>query len=255
MKSIIIACLILVALGNELDFYHYTDGTIQVNGETPVKTSGPVFLEFLANRNYTVVGGMYAKNSKDIPFDFRANIVKFKSGDNFEIEGKCADSNWGLKAITTEGVVKVKGDKNALEYEGTCESKDLKMKWTMKAKAKRVTCPFYPPTESAKRVEILIGQSDENFKPVHVLNYATTGIAYMYDVSTCSVYLKHSKQVSDGKPGFIIIDNKADYCAIIDKEGDKFIHSNPVNHQVTSTPMAMINAFFRNGYTIRDYTC
>ena len=48
-------------------------------------------------------------------------------------------------------------------------------------------------------------------------------------------------------PGMIIVGKDGKNCAIIDNEGDKFIHSNPIKKVVTETPLVMVNQFFTNG--------
>ena len=255
MKAILFACLVLAILGNELHFFHYKDGEIKVNNDAPTKISGPIFLEFLNTRNFTAVAGLYVKGKTEVSFDFRMKIAKFVNATNFEIEGECIEGNWGLKPITTAGKGKITGTWNSINYESTCANSDLKMTWSIKAHADAVKCPFYLPAEGAVKAAMLVGQSADDYHPVHVLNFGVIGFTYISGITGCSWYVQNSKAAKDPKPGFLIISNEGDYCAIIDKEGDKFIHSNPAKKLVTLTPMSMIKTFFKNGYTFRDYTC
>lgn len=254
MKVLILACLLLVAFCDEIRYYRYL-GTLQVNNDAPEVITGPIFLEFLKVRNYTAIAGLYAKGRDEISFDFRANNYRFVNGNNIIIESNCADGNWGLKPIPVEGKVKVTGTWSNINYDGYCYSKDLKLNWTIHSTGSSVKCPFYTPAEGAVKVMALVGQKAEAYQPVNVVNYATTGFSYIYGATNCGWYLNNTKTSNSPKPGFLIVGNKGEHCAVIDRDGDKFVHSNPAKKQVTLTPMSMIKEFFKNGYVFKDYTC
>ncbi|MDR3548385.1 MAG: hypothetical protein P4M11_09010 [Candidatus Pacebacteria bacterium] len=62
------------------------------------------------------------------------------------------------------------------------------------------------------------------------------------------------KTVSQIKPGFLIIGEDGKHCAVVDKEGDKFVHVNPNTKKVALTPLSRIGEFFKDGYIVKDYS-
>eukprot|EP00826_Nyctotherus_ovalis_P049048 TRINITY_DN585_c0_g3_i2.p2 TRINITY_DN585_c0_g3~~TRINITY_DN585_c0_g3_i2.p2 ORF type:complete len:106 (+),score=24.67 TRINITY_DN585_c0_g3_i2:70-387(+) len=92
------------------------------------------------------------------------------------------------------------------------------------------------------------------YKPNHLLNHAVYGYAYLS--TTCLDYLRDvGTPIEREKPGALIVSNDGTYCAIVDHEGHKFIHSSPSKRRIIMTPMSLVVYYFRNGYTIKEYKC
>ena len=257
MKAIFFALLVLSAfcLKEEFHYFHYKEGHIIVDKEKPVKTTGPIFLEFLNTMNITSIAGMHSQGNTYTPFEFAGKVVSFKrEGDrNFQIVANCTEGAWGMSLMKLQGQIHVNGQwKGKIHYHGSCVDLASKKNYTVEAQGEYSSTPFYLPAEAAVRAQLIVGQSDEAFKPVNVLNFAVIGYTYINMIKNCTFYAQF-KNATESKPGYVVLGNDGAHCAVVDKEGDKFIHSNPAKKQVTMNPMSMLKDFFKNGYTFKLY--
>ena len=257
MRAIFFALLVISAfcLKEEFHYFHYKEGHIVVDKEKPVKTTGPIFIEFLKTINITSIAGMHVQGSTYTPFAFAGKIVSFKKeGDhNYQIIANCTEGAWGMNPLKLQGQIHISGQwqKNA-HYHGSCYDVASKKNYSVEAQGEYTLTPFYLPAEAAARAQLLVGQSAEAYQPVHVLNFAIIGYPYITMIKNCTFY-EQFKNATASKPGYIVYGNDGAHCAIVDKEGDKFIQSNPAKKQVTMNPMSMLKDFFKNGYTFKLY--
>ena len=255
MKAIVLALLILAVFAEERITYHY-DGKIVVNNEPAVTIEGPFFTVTKVATDHTLIAGMHIKADVHTPFGFQAKITSFKKdGDKIEVKGACNLAAWGRSTFAVKGEVIISGTIQKATYTGWCYRDETKTNYTISAEGIHRDCWFYTPEEGAKRVQFLIGESVETYHAVHVVNYATIGYPYLGPVQSCKYYLDNVKNATGPKAGFVIVGKDGAHCAIIDKEGDKFVHSNPQTKKVGPTPMNLIDTFFKNGYVFKDYTC
>ena len=246
----------LAVLSQDFNYFHYTDGTMVIDKVLKAKISGPIVVEFLGTANITTIAGMHIQGTTETPFALVAKINKFvQDGDNIEIEANCTEAYWGTRYFAATGSVKINGTWNEAYYHATCDHPKTRVHWEIHALGKHSNCSTYSPEEAAVRSKTLIGQAAEVFRPVHVLNYAIIGHPYIPSFKDCAAYIPLFVNATETKPGFAVVGIDGAHCGIIDKEGDKFIHTNPVTKKVSETPLAMINNFFKNGYIIKDYTC
>ena len=257
MKFIILSCLLLAAFCQQFHFFHYTDGHMVVDKLHPAKISGPIFIEFLKTMNMTTIAGMHIQGTTETPFALVAKITKFvQNGDKIAIDAECTEAGWGTKFFAANGTVKIEGSWNDIKYHANCLHKQAPhTHWEIHADGKYSKCPTYPPVEAGTRAKTLVGQSVEVFNAAQVINYATIGYPYIRALGNCTAHLHRHKNATDSKPGFLVIGVDGAHCGIVDKEGDKFIHANPVSKKVSETPMAMIKNFFKNGVVYKDYSC
>lgn len=213
---------------DEMHFYHYKEGTMKMKNDQPIKISGSIFVELLEPFNITIVSGLHIKNGVETPFYEVAQIAKYKrDNDKIDFEGTCLEVSWGTKTSACTGEMKLKGTWNESHYESHTINSETKAEWDIHLLAHYAQCPVYPPPEAAQRVKVLLNQPSEQFAPVNVLNYAIMGFAYIKDVADCSFYAQNFWNMTEPKPGFIIVGKDGKHCGIMDHEGDKFYHSNP----------------------------
>ena len=258
MRALFLACLVLAAICEELHFYHYTDGQLTINKNPAVKVDGPLYINFRATVNSTLVAGTYVKGSDIIPFGFTTKITKFeKNGDNIKLEGSCWEAGWGRTYMNNMiGTITMTGTYQKATYNGTCTDPNTKTAYTVTATGTFTSCRvLYSEVEAAKRAAMLIGAKAELYHPVHVLDHSYLGYAYLAPVPNCKYYLDNFKDQPTAKPGFAIVAKDGSHCAVVDNEGDKFIHSNPVKKEVTINPLTMINDYFKGGYVFKDVKC
>jgi len=256
MKWILCLCLLSVVLGEELHYFHYT-GLLAINNDQGTSVNGPMFVELLKNNNFTIIAGNYKKGTDQTSFGFNSKITTFKKdGDKFELHGVCTEGMWGKKKfVTPQGKVVIEGTWDHAAYSGWCYDTQSKTNYSMAASCVFNKCMFYPPLEAAKRAQTLVGEKAEDYKAVHVLNYATIGYAYSNTLQNCKWYADNMQTVSKAGPGLVIVGHDASHCAIVDKEGHKFIHTHPEKKVVAITPLSQIQTYFKKGYDFKDYAC
>jgi len=254
MRTLFLALLALAVFCEEFHYFHYKEGQIIVDKEKPVKSTGPIFVEFLKTINITSIAGMHVSGTVYTPWAFGAKIISYKKeGENFQVIANCTEGAWGLKSMKLIGQIRVSGQwlKNA-NFQGWCADLATKKNYTVQAEGVYSKSPLYNPPEAAVRAQLLVGQTAENYQPVHVLNFAAIGYPYVNMIKNCTFYLQF-KNATEAKPGYFIVGNDGAHCAIVDKEGDKFIQSNPAKKLVTLNPVSMIKDFFKNGYNYKVY--
>ncbi len=256
MKWILCLCVLGVVLGEELHYFHYT-GLLSINQDSGTTVTGPMFVELLKNMNFTIVAGMYQKGTNHNSFGFTSKITSFKkNGDQFELHGACSEGTWGkTKIVSPQGKVIVEGTWDHAAYSGWCYDTNSKTNYSLVGSGVFNKCMYYTPLEAGKRAQTLVGEKAEDYQAVHVLNYAAVGYAYINTIKNCKWYADNMKTAPKSGPGFIIVGHDASHCAIIDKDGDNFIHSHPDKKAVVITPLSQINTFFKKGHDFKDYTC
>lgn len=258
MKILLLALLFLAVLGEERHFFVYKDGELVVGGEPAVKTDGPMYINFLNTMNITLIAGMHVKGTVMTPFGFQTRITKFtRDGENIKVEARCSEMAWGQTYFRKlSGTVVIEGTYQKASYVGACTNDDTKIEYKMKASGVYSACRvLFSQPESAKRAQTLVGAKAELYKAVHVLDYAYMGYPYLGPVADCKYYNENFKDAAKSGPGLAIVGKDNAHCAIIDAEGDKFIHSNPGKKEVTLTPLSMINDYFKKGYVFKDVKC
>eukprot|EP01022_Parablepharisma_sp_SALTPOND_P021025 TRINITY_DN398_c0_g1_i1.p1 TRINITY_DN398_c0_g1~~TRINITY_DN398_c0_g1_i1.p1 ORF type:complete len:295 (-),score=4.35 TRINITY_DN398_c0_g1_i1:1-885(-) len=214
--------------------YFYTNGIIKTNSGSFTGVSGPLYVVPEESLKFTAIAGMEVTGLSKIPFTFEGRITKVtRTEDRIEVEGDCVKAGWGVKEMEVAGTIKISAlvDWSEVHYQGTCENTEEKLKWEVVADGKITMCPYYSPAKGGARAQLLVGESGYAYQAVNVLNYAILGYPYVSRVTSCEWYLKKIKTVTEVKPGYVIVGKDGAHCAIIDKEGDKFIHLNPVNKQ------------------------
>eukprot|EP00826_Nyctotherus_ovalis_P034552 TRINITY_DN2891_c0_g1_i23.p1 TRINITY_DN2891_c0_g1~~TRINITY_DN2891_c0_g1_i23.p1 ORF type:complete len:272 (-),score=16.15 TRINITY_DN2891_c0_g1_i23:47-862(-) len=172
----------------------------------------------------------------------------------FEREYRCMEFTWKRrKREATSGEIYLEGPKDAVNLTGECNFEDGS-KFSIKSMLYEVKNPMYSAKEAGLRARSLIGQSIQKFKASEVISYAGIDVVYLGPVMDCWTSLADIKDASGPAPGVTILGKDGKHCAIIDHEGTKFIHSNPVRGVVTEDSMALLNRYFPNGYVYKNYT-
>jgi len=257
MKVILfLLCIIFTVFCDEAHLYFFKDGTYKMNNEAISKVDGPFYAILLNVANVTTIAGMQISTISPFSFDGKITNV-IRTGDHVEIDSECYEGEYKGKKYQLTGKIKIiaHADWSEATYQGKCENAANKLTWEIHADGKQSKCDFYPAQEAANRAAVLVGQNGETFQAVNVLNYPIFGYPYVSHVKDCSWFLKKFKTVTQAKPGYVIVGTDGAHCAIIDKDGDKFIQSNPVKKEVTLTPLILASTFFPKGYVIKEYIC
>lgn len=254
MKFLAILFLIAFAVCDEVHYFRY-NGTMEVGSNKGI-IFGPLFFEFKAKSNLTYIGGMFVKDKVHTPFEFGAKIttIAYKEDKSFVINATFIEGKWEKKVLRVHGNVVIEGTWDKVTYKGIAEDTAGKTKYVIDAIAEKVACPYYPMPEAAVRAGYLVGEKASVYQAPHVLNHAVFGYAYLN--YNCKYYHDQvGKETKELKPGVVVVGVDSAHCAIIDREGDKFIHSNPVKKEVTSNPVTMLKDYFKKGWILKEYSC
>ncbi len=250
---LLILTIALVSLAMERHYLHFTNGKMTVNGaEAPIE--GFIVVGFDKKRNGTAVAGTYGQKSLAAGFIFESgNIMNFtQSGNTFSFWVPCKTGDWKEERLyKIRGIIRASGDYHTLKYWSNCSSDRIRLE--VSAEGHYSQCIFYELQEAAKRAQMLVGYKSDTYRPVEVISYAAVG--YPQAWKSCEWFLKHSHNATEAHPGYVIVGKDGKHCAIVDAEGDKFVHAHPTKNIVTLSPMTALPQFFHNGYVFRYYDC
>eukprot|EP01022_Parablepharisma_sp_SALTPOND_P035789 TRINITY_DN965_c0_g1_i1.p1 TRINITY_DN965_c0_g1~~TRINITY_DN965_c0_g1_i1.p1 ORF type:complete len:354 (+),score=14.22 TRINITY_DN965_c0_g1_i1:103-1062(+) len=255
MKVLALILVLVLVFCDDFRTFHY-NGTMQINGGRKTAIEGPFFIGNRMGRNLTIITGMITVRRQHTYFDFTSEITKFsQDNDRIELEAKCVEVTWDGKMYNgLEGKVIIAGTTKDVKYFSNCTLRGLNIKWEIGARGKETNCTIFSPSEAAKWAQLLVGNTAA-YHAIHVVNFATMGYPYLPTIKHCSWWLQHFKDATESQPGFVIVGKDGEHCAIIDQEGDKFIHENPVRGEVTANPLSMLKTYFPKGYLFKDYRC
>lgn len=251
MKFFILASLALLAGAQEPEIYNFfrmKNGTI-VKGKTEYKgVTGTLWvLPFMM--------GIFGLEASTVtPFSIVGVLTDANSApsDGFERDYSCEGLIWERREIETDGSIRLNGPSDAVKLAVKCNLKDGEG-ISIKATVYEIDEPKYSAREAGLRARLLIGQSIEKFRAHEVITYAGMDRGYLKDDKNCWTELAGSRRVSIPAPGIAILGKDGKHCAILDHEGTKFIHSNPVKKVVTEDSTVMLGRYFPNGYHYVEY--
>eukprot|EP00826_Nyctotherus_ovalis_P051114 TRINITY_DN6372_c0_g2_i1.p1 TRINITY_DN6372_c0_g2~~TRINITY_DN6372_c0_g2_i1.p1 ORF type:complete len:202 (+),score=8.61 TRINITY_DN6372_c0_g2_i1:260-865(+) len=82
--------------------------------------------------------------------------------------------------------------------------------------------------------------------------YAIADMTYFG--KNCSMFLESQWPDAPGpEPGAIIVEKYGEHYGILDNEGTKFVHNNPINSIVTYESIAVMRRYFKNGVVYKRY--
>ena len=251
--AVVLVGLVVAKQADEQHFFHAT-GTMRINTDAPVNVEGPIAVQFVSSMNVTGISGMHIVGGVKTPYGFIAQNKKVTYHDGkVTIIAECWAGQWGTKQyFPLKGQIILDGTWQQATYRGWCYVDAKKANLTFDMNGKYSATRFYVPVEAARRAVVLVGEKGETYQSVHVLNFAYLGFPYLDLATSCNWYTTNCGAVPSAHPGLAITGNDKKHCAIIDKDGDNFIHSNPVKKVVTLNPMTMLKDFFPNGYTFHE---
>ena len=254
--KVFICLVFLAALALAQVHYFHHNGTVFVNGETGV-TFGQFYVDFHSEPFMTYISGMYVKNHVHTPFEFASKISSYKTdGKTITIEAHVVEGRWKQQAFTkVTGMLGIYGTWDAAKLVLGADVPVPKLQLNISADGIKSKCAHYSMEEAAVRAGYLVGEKAENYKAEHVLNHAIFGYPYFKGKTIKYYHDSFGKVVLAPKPGVIIVGNDSAHCAIIDKEGDKFIQTNPVTKVVTINPVSMLKDFFKSGWIFKSIPC
>jgi len=253
MKKVLIIVLILLAINGSLEnSYHYKDGSIQIGKNPALKTDGSFSIQ---DSYHTVkIFGLFIKGTAKTPF----SIVGYyqaapQNADFTEITGVCYRGNTIHKGFSLKGTFKINYSNDYADYTALCENSDTGEQWIMSAHG-IASNDIYSPSEAAERAAILLGESTDDYDSADIVNFAVIGYPYSSLEVSCKWYIESFPRADKPMPGFVMVSTNGKRCAILDNEGDKFIHTDFEKGVVTLTPLVLAKNFFPDGFVFVNNT-
>ena len=256
MNPLIFFLLLLSVSASNITFYHYKNGSFSKDHGRPELVNGPLFIEKEKHYTTVVMAGLYHQESKKISFAIvgRVNNSRYTNG-TYTFTGNCYEASWAHKEERLGGSFTIYRKHNTTSYYANCYGIDKNSSYVANVSAVGSRCPFYSPNESAVRAEELIGMNNETYYPVHVVNHAVMGYAYVPNLHNCTWYLLHFNTTFSLKPGLVIVGNDGVHCGIINRKAKKFIHTDPQKKRVLETSIGMAKQYFKHGYSLKHHSC
>jgi len=237
-------------------FFVYPNGKL-MRGAEEGKIFGRMDVVQGPRHSYVELDGLFqGKGKTPIYFTFTidASVV---SGDQISLTGQCEKTGWDGKNVENlTGSFKLSGTWEQGNFEAICKDPKTSLMYKISLTGTNYDCEVYHAADATNRAHFLNGELSEHFSAVQVLHFAYYDYPYLTIAKMCKYYLNHfGEAVDTPKPGFVIVAKDGTHCGVIDSDGDKFIHSNPVKKEVTVTPLALAKDFFKSGYVFKNVPC
>ncbi len=254
-QNILLIVLLLPTLSLcDMHYFYYRNGKVDINGTAFPRTSGTI--EFLRQSEGQVIitgsipqPGEYGLYRLVLTF----NEKTFRAGnDGYTVNASCAEMTYNFsRTVLVEGSIIISGTWTRMSFSGYCRSlRPTTTRLSLDLAGKGWGCRRFPPTEGGQMVQELVGMG--NLSVGAVLGYAVSGVVWRS--VDCWDYNDY-KIVDKAQPGRLILGSQKDHCAVISKEGDRFVHVDPESGKVIVTPMKDIAKYFPDGYDVKDYSC
>lgn len=253
MKALFFFLLLAFALCDR-KYFTYKKGTLQYGNEASGEIFGHLEIMNEGRDQYVELNGLHLGGIRR-PFAFIMGLPKM-NWDEPGLTGECRSGKWDLKSLKLTGTYSVTYSGDTVKFEGACTDLSTKKVFKINFTGNSTKCLVFQPPEPAIRSMYLIGEKISRYRPAYVLNFAYYDYPFMRILRNCRFYLnKFGDTATEAKPGYAIVGKDGMHCGVVDHEGTKFIHANPAKKQVTLTPLALANNFFRNGFVFKTVPC
>jgi len=225
------------------------NGTFIKRNKNPATLSGTLFYQKSNSYIYITLHGMDFSTMTPLLFGLGSSDGLTTSK---RLDLDCSYAQDGL-----EDREHLSGRGHLRFYDGGCElsaecytkTRDL---WVLKSSNVESKEWYYPQKEAGFRAKFLINQPESKYKPQDVISFAMEDYPYIY--KNCGDFLESwFLDVLGPEPGGIMVGKDKKHCAILDDEGTKFTHSNPVAGKVTYDSIAVAERYFPSGIVYKRW--
>lgn len=241
MKGLLLALLLFGLSEDVTRVYRLTSAIFDINGKS-MKLVGTNLISNLGDQ--FLVGFLGIDLSTMTPYE----LLALADGGTGEVTATCNNIRYPIGVVKhLSGTFTAKIDDKQMSLKGSCKAgEDV---YTFDTVGSRGPT-YYTFKEAAAKAQKLVGQETTFWKSPQILYYAIADLPN--EAGNCRRFI-NGEELEKAEPGCLILGKNYEYCAIVDSEGDKFIHGDLTKKKVASTPMAMIKTFFPSGYTFRKY--
>jgi len=226
--------------------------------EAALKSRGSLYL--IRNETTTTVqyGGWHYEVSKDLgPFMIHAwgKNKQNENDDDQMLECQIATKRGSNIVKVTDKFI-LKGEGKSLSLAISCKGDGKE--WNYKPNCKEIDDNIYhKPETAADNAKYLLDEEintgfDPAFKAANLIYYAILDYPYVKD--DCSSFLHERFENSkEAGPGYIIVSEKGEHCAIVDKGGENYFDIKKGKTIVQSNSIKEIEKDFGDKYFYKIY--
>ena len=249
MRFLIFCLLVSFCLCDESRYFRSRNGTFIRGNRNPITFSGT--LQYDQGSSYINVY-LYGMDYTTMTPVYLALMYgdKLATDDNVHLD--CWSVRHGLETFQDlSGSSYLTLYSDGCELSAACYTKTGDL-WIFKSSNVETKKQYYSPKEAGFRAKFLVDQPKLKYGPQDVITFAAFDIPYY--CSRCNYFLYSWYPVAPGpEPGAIMVGKYGDHCAILDNEGTKFTHSNPVAGKVTYDSIAVARRYFPSGIFYKKY--
>lgn len=249
MRYLVFALVILTVLcqSEKRYYYRYRNGNVTVDGQRYEGVEGTIFRRVInSDLMMSMIFGITKGSMKPFVIDGIHESSKQISWYACD-QGNIFGVYWQLS-----GDFKVFADNWDAGVSNYCTYGDYgKIEFEIKGAS---TTHFpYLAKDAGLRAKNLTGKSIEYFKPHEVIGYAIYDHPYELFDNCADFQHERFPEVLGPTPGAIMLGRDGKHCAIMDNEGAKFTHSNPIKKVVTTDSIVMSHIYFPEGVVYKGY--
>ena len=241
MKFLIFCLLVSFCLCDEMRYFRFRNGTLIKGNENPRTLSGSLCYFTMSANAYVHFYSM--DHSTMTPLHLMlGDRVELTTANKVDLYcGGMRDGAKDLESLSGKAHLRLYSDGSELSAECSTQTGDL---WLLKSFNIETKKLYYSQKEAGFRAKFLIGQPESKYKPPNVISFAI--FDYPYHAFNCESFLFYA-DAAGPEAGAIMLGKDGKHCGILDDEGTKFIHTNPVAGKVTYESIAVAERYFSEG--------
>jgi len=238
MRVFVLGIFILVVCAEVPKVFRFTNGRLIKDMDTYDSVSGTVWI----TKDLLVYFGMITETMTP----FMTIGAPWREG-----VFNCVVRKFENKETPLKDLILVNKVNDKTKVSSNCSTQEGKA-WFFESINNESKTMFFPPQEAGLRAKNLIGQNSEKFTSTALIYYAILDAPYI-PKNDCGKEFNTYPDVDKPGPGVVILGKDGKHCAILDNEGNKFIHVNPAKRVITYDSIAIINTYFPKGFVYKAY--
>lgn len=229
----------------EVHFFRFKDGAFRKENAGVVAITGTMYHTQVDDIREIMLMAMDYSTMTPV------HVYGVVQGPNSRGAVKCRMGSWNFgRQQEMSGFIRVNKFGNSTELSAVCVTR-TRERWVFVTSNVETPAWFYAPKEAGARAKLLLNQSSERYRSHHVILFA---MADLPDSNSCSTFLGEQYPTIDGPEiGAIMVGKDGEHCGIVDDEGTKFVHSNPVAKKVALEHLSAAGKYFPNGIIYKRY--
>ena len=239
MRFLIFCLLVSFCLCSEDRYFRFTNAISIKGNKNPITLSGNLhYWDWGDTKVYFYAMDYSTMNPLKLSLERKSKLTTDR-----KVDLNCSAAQDGRESEALSGKAYLTFYNGGSELSAECYTKTGDL-WLFKSFNVEAEKYYYSQKEAGFRAKFLIGQPKSKYDPFNVIGFAIVDDPYYY--RSCEAFFQYS-DAPGPEPGAIILGKDKKHCGILDDEGTKFIHTNPIAGKVTYDSIAVAQRYFPNG--------